>query len=465
MKRVFNFLFILSLTSNLFAQNSKVVQACYPDRSRDMIVKVYNYPQLISSSYCPDFGNSYMCLKDNTNMIKLKIIRDCKVNDFVIANDTVFFCGQSTSGKGVIGFFDINDYFYFNSGNYYIQESFSMMNGYYAANLTKLVTYLDHHNSRHVFAIGYTSHDFYTTDIFGCIVDMMDAMGGYTNYIAAYAYKKDSSQFQDVAISGSYVVTTGFEDNIWHLNSRLFFKNSPFALSGVQNTPAEFYGAFDWVRAGAHVSSSSNGFFSLSAISQKKKGQAYVYTRFFLAKISLNSIVNQLPNAVNISRQLSFPKFQPNKIHEFLYNHTNDCYSILCNTTNNSMLPFYSYNRNIFAEIKPAIDSHYFAFSDYDDDLGSCESNNLCSFDIFNNGNYAYCGDCCSQYPWCKYYQYETSGHQSLCSPEKECVFYDVPVQQYFITSELTNNSGSCDIQFKKSFWWDQRTFTDDCSH
>lgn len=455
-----NLFFVLSFvigSSTLLSQNSRIYKSCFDDFSIGLIIKTYYNPQLIFSSYCYVYGTSYMGIRDNTSNLTIKLIRDCKVNDFVIANDTVFFCGRSSSGKGVIGYFDIADYFY-NTGDYHIQEIFNMSDGYYAANLKKMVTYLDHHNTRHVFAIGYTSHNDYPNDNFGCVVDLMDANDDFSYYNTSYVNKSDSNIFEDVTLSGKYIVTSGF-DFSGELNSRLFVKNSPFAPSGVQEYPVEIWGSFNWNTNESQVSSSTEDYFSVSSILIKNIGQFFYFRNIFLAKLSLSSVASQSPNAVSISRKMTCSEFTfPKKIHEFLYNETNNRYSILYQHESSS-------SRNIFVEIDPNMDSQVVAFRDFDVNSFFCESINLGSYDIFSNGNYAYYGACCPEDPNCKFFQYETSGHQSLCSPSVKCGLYDISVQPYYYYSQMFNLRERSNIQLKKNDYVLIKPLKEECSH
>lgn len=432
MRKLLLLSFCIICFQTAFSQSSRLFAAYYYNPSEDLIIKAYNSTQFISSSFCRYSGFSFISLRETTGDIKFKLIYNCKINDFVISNDTVFFCGHSPSGKGVIGFLDINDFFY-NNGGYHIQDIFNMVDGYYAADLKKLVTYFDYHNVRHVFAIGYTSHDDYPTDNFGCVVDLINADDDYAIYLSAYVFKTDSNLFQDIALTDNHIVTSGF-DFSGYLNARVFKRNNPFALNGIQNNIVEITGPSTssllcWNTNESEVSSSSEGFFSLSSIYRIKFGSIYSNWNVFLAKLSLADVINQSTGAVYLSRYMHCSGYNtPIKIHEFMYNRTKDRYSILFRNQLSV--------RDIFVEIKPNIDGLLFAFRDYDLNYGVHDIFRLSSYDIFNNGNYVYFGE----YPeetWDKYYQFETSGLQSLCAPSVECSFGDVSVKLEYMESKL----------------------------
>ena len=448
--------------SNVFSQNSQILEAGFYEASDSIIIKAYKDSQFISSSFCYNYNTSYICLRTSPNQIISKIINNCHVNDFVISNDTLFFCGYDTNGHGVIGFFDINDYFYNAYSGYHYQDFFMLPDGYYAANLYKLVTYTDHHNTRHVFAIGYTGHPIYQFDYFGCVVDLLDANDGYAYYHAAYVFKSPISLFEDISIVGDYLVTTGF-DYSGLLNARIFKKNNPFAIAGIQNNLAEIkgipsLGTHVWNTDESHVSSSSDGYFSLSSISRTKIGNTGTPWKINFLRVSLSSVISQLPNAINISSQMSCSGFiNPNNIHEFLYNAPKNCYSILFQHELGTHI------RNIFVEIKPTLDEQIKAYRDVIFDAMNAFTR-LNSFDIYNSGNYVFFANKEND-DWYKTYHFETSGQQSLCLSEVECTFSEMPTIINYKKSIVEYLRDSTNIQYYQPFEHRPYSLTVKCSH
>ena len=89
---------------------------------REEIVRTDNYPEAIVFGFDTVHYGTVVSLKTNYGVLMEKHIPNRRIHDFVISYDTVFFCGENVAGNGVIGFFDINEFFN-NGGEYYILDT------------------------------------------------------------------------------------------------------------------------------------------------------------------------------------------------------------------------------------------------------------------------------------------------------------------------------------------------------
>lgn len=124
MKKIVLFAFFFSLTSFfsvLLAQTSVLAHAKMPFPIEKTIIREYSYPTTIS--YLANDSCGYFVYAD-ASLSAICSPMDAKYNitDFVIDNDSVFFCGVNSKGRGFIGFFDINDFF-FGTNNYFVDKN------------------------------------------------------------------------------------------------------------------------------------------------------------------------------------------------------------------------------------------------------------------------------------------------------------------------------------------------------
>lgn len=367
--------------------------------------------------------------------MKERYIRQGHIHDFVISDDTVFFCGENIYGTGFIGFFDINNFFN-NNGEYYLIDTLPICDGYYAAKLKKLVTYHDDNNIgniRHVFAIGYTDHND-THEKYGCVIDLMSD-AGYRIYNAGYVYKSTENLFTDVTEIGKYVVTVGYTQ-VFGVDVRVFYKNNPLQPSGIQNFVHRIEGNLSnglmlWNEVDALVTSvpdlnpsiSSN--ISVASIYKKQSDSDTINWSILLAELNVNSIVSHSFNTILNSRRLySYDFLLPLKLRELRYNRSNMRHSILYKGGNNSGTNV----RNLFVEMSKNYDSTVVAFRDFTSSFNDTIS--LISFDMYKNNKYILAGD--SDFESLNIdltdeliLDYETSGHNSYCLPNVKCNLVD----------------------------------------
>lgn len=167
MKKRIIFTLMLALSvpaTEALAQTSVVAHADMPFYIDRTIIREHNYPATVS--FLGSGMDGYFLYADaSLSATYLPLNTKHYVNDFVIDNDTVWFCGKDINGLGFIGFFDINDFF-FGSNNYYIINNSLLTTNSKVEDLTKLVSYTDNSTIRHVVAIGTTGLGQY------CVVNM-----------------------------------------------------------------------------------------------------------------------------------------------------------------------------------------------------------------------------------------------------------------------------------------------------
>ena len=219
-------------------------------------IKEYQYPKTICCYKFDTTINNYFSaftIQDHQlNLhIKTKYLYGYVVNDFEISNDSVFFCGYTYDStakqiRGIIGFFNINDFF-FDSGSYFIQDNFVVVDPYTGdpakvERLTKLVTYTNNIGERHIVCIGHTNEELAIR--MACMVDMykgdlrtadtLRPIAPWT-YITGLLYKSEPKYLRDIALVGNWIVTAGFEDQDY-ISLRTYNINNVFQLNGTQNT-------------------------------------------------------------------------------------------------------------------------------------------------------------------------------------------------------------------------------------
>ena len=182
------------------------------------IVRDYNYNATIAC-YNLDNDISVFVYNDPSMQSTQVYIKNYYINDFVISNDSVFFCGRTRmkvngSIKGIVGIFDIQDLF-FNSGDFSVQNVFTIYNDphegiEYATEFHHLIAYLNSFNQRHVVCVGKG------TQGHGCVVELIDGIAlqpTYWGYFAGIIEPENSESFHDIMLYDEYVVTAGFLDS------------------------------------------------------------------------------------------------------------------------------------------------------------------------------------------------------------------------------------------------------------
>lgn len=237
---------MLSCTNWVQAQ-SRLAQTQYTNPISNQIVRCYNQTNIIS--YLVSGNDHYFVLDDNSGtLIHQTIQKNYDVNDFVVYNDYVFFCGQNTlSSSAFVGFFDINDLFY-NEGSFHITEGFltsissnSSSSGWFVLtnsdsvqNLTKLIAFKDSLGETTVVAIGSTKDDI------ACVIELKLLSGqqgwNYTTGTVSQSWASNE-RMERICLTDNYVVTGGYSMNDSRfICFRIFHRNSLFAADVIQDT-------------------------------------------------------------------------------------------------------------------------------------------------------------------------------------------------------------------------------------
>lgn len=245
---------MLCLPMSVGAQTSQTTHfsQSFPLGDHD-VVKAYNETTAIASAIYEGYGATKFFYNVAGRTVRTSLLRMTNVFDFVIDNDTVFYCGVDNFDNAIVGFFNIQDLF-FNGGQFYYSNSFHINNGGHtntANSFNKLVTYRDTVGKRHVVCVGKVKD---MDNTYPCIVDMIsDPLLGFTSYHVGIV--------NDITLSNSmreiqrfctaprpaqtdmtqdyppcdYLVVTGV-DTTQEPCLRLFNAQEPFAATGPQHT-------------------------------------------------------------------------------------------------------------------------------------------------------------------------------------------------------------------------------------
>ncbi|MBR4177674.1 MAG: hypothetical protein IKP34_04110 [Bacteroidales bacterium] len=213
MKKYFLLLFMLLTAFNdlCFCQNA-ITQAAYPHNIVKTIVREYVYPATVS--YVETEKSHYFAYADQSmTVINCEIDNNFFVNDFVIFDDRVYFCGLKNGNNpvGIWGYFDIVN---LKHGNltYNIYENFVCGNNY-VDTLHRIVAYeYLRHNipdvSKHIVVVG-TVTDGNRTN--GCTIDITPNLSGSTmwNYTIGVTPDVTGERINRICVTDNLVVTAG----------------------------------------------------------------------------------------------------------------------------------------------------------------------------------------------------------------------------------------------------------------
>ena len=200
------------------------------------VIREYNYPSTVTCVNIDDGTTRFILSNPNMQTIE-RVITGYYVNDMVldVAKDSAFFCGYMLDDyhHAIIGFFNISSLFY-GSGSISVQEVFTHQHTYdYVSNMTRMVSYLNSNNERHVVCIGNTKEKS------PCITDM--SVGGSNNYTVGLL-KESSEIFTDIKYihtsTKDYLVTSGRNmpnNTRWYITLRYFDPNIVVSTPGFQD--------------------------------------------------------------------------------------------------------------------------------------------------------------------------------------------------------------------------------------
>lgn len=198
------------------------------------LVQSYNHP--LTVHYYEDCRGGHFLLSDFNSTSICVNMDSVSVNDFIIMSDSVFFCGIANNGLGAVGFFDINDYFY-NSHDFYFYKNINIASANKKAqSLNRIVAYHDSHNMPHIVSIGTTDNGEQ------CIVDNYIDYSFYVwYYLSGYIEPPSQEILTDLAVTNSFVVTSGLTDlGGTGYSLRVHPRDYIFPSSGVQDYAYHF---------------------------------------------------------------------------------------------------------------------------------------------------------------------------------------------------------------------------------
>ena len=215
---------------------STVLSSQMPAGIEKTIIRELKYP--MSISYVETLTEHCFVLYDGTNnpLSLIRIDANIFVNDFVIEDDTVFFCGRnSLNNQGVFGHFHIN-YFYNATYSYsYITSALSSVNGV-VSTFEKMVTYTES-GCRILAAVGKTLQGNYVV----AEVRYYSTLLMFNYRIGAFLQTNPES-ILDITLTDNHVVTAGFyvsgQDVM--IGIRAYSRNSMFSVGGIQDTAVLF---------------------------------------------------------------------------------------------------------------------------------------------------------------------------------------------------------------------------------
>lgn len=223
-------LFLLLPFRSEAQSQSMVLYTQMPDSIEKTIIR--EMPHLISISYVETASNNYFVYHfGDTNILQvIRIDNNLTVNDFVIDNDSVFFCGENTSGVGFLGYFSVQDFF-FGSGTYTVTVlPFQTFYGDITT-FDRLEAY-PMNGCRVYVAIGKTLLGNYA------LAEVRYYTSGLVwSYVTGALDASQQESLIDIALTKNYVVTAGFiQNSMGPLPClRIYWKSSVFNASGPQD--------------------------------------------------------------------------------------------------------------------------------------------------------------------------------------------------------------------------------------
>ena len=244
MKRVAFFLFLNMLailqTWGQVSYQSVGFQSVLAGPIDKTIVRELHAPTSIS--YVEMQGGHFFVYHDGdtNNLYALKIGDELYVNDFVIENDTVFFCGRNSSSSiGIIGHFKISDFF-FNSGSYTTTDYSFYSVSEPVGTFDKMCTYTIY-NERRLALIGQLPSGTYV------VAEVQyDPLTTAWNYSIGELPTSYGESLLAITATDNYVITAGFyaQGNYVFPCMRIYDMQSLFMSNGPQDTKYYDYSFF-----------------------------------------------------------------------------------------------------------------------------------------------------------------------------------------------------------------------------
>lgn len=309
---VASFFCFVSFFSDLLAQTSVVAHANFPFPIEKTIIREYVYPTTVS--YLTSDTCGYFVYADaSLNTTFLPIDTNYNITDFVIDNDSVFFCGVNSKGNGFIGFFNIFDFFY-GSNSYFVYNNVINSSLSDVSNLTKLVSYLDGNYVRHIVSIGKTMLGQY------CVVNVTyNGATSMWNYETGEIPASSPETLVDIETTDDFVLTGGM-----YLNDPLN-PNLVLRVCAKKNVFNSINSIQDYANELLDVTSQHSFCFDDVALLNYSCNEIYVaaFWKFHQDTGTVNPVIAQDPQGTYIGHyHLSQPKTIVNHLNSILVPHT-----------------------------------------------------------------------------------------------------------------------------------------------
>ena len=229
-----------SATFHVWSQpvyNSLTLNLHVADTVEKTIIREVSYPISISYVETPTEHLFVYHSNNGNQMTKVFIVSDLSVNDFVIENDTVFFCGTNTSTNvGFVGHFWIGQFFQashlYSVTDFPFQTSTGLVRSF-----DKMVTFVQN-GVRILAAVGLSSMGPYVSSE----IQYFPA-NSICYFTTGELYPAQTERIYDIILTNHHVVTSGFKEVFSGqaatygpiLNFRVYPRNSMFAVGGPQD--------------------------------------------------------------------------------------------------------------------------------------------------------------------------------------------------------------------------------------
>ena len=231
-KKAVLILFVLT-ASVLWGQPSRVTSFGLDEPIEKTIVREYIALHPVTISYVETSTEHLFVYNDGyLNLTPVSIDTNYSVNDFVILDDSVYFCGEGPNG-GFFGQFDIYDYYSVNQG-YEVSTAVLPTALGHVQTLNRLVAF-DNASGRELVAIGRSA-----TGI-SCVAEAQ-----YNTTLSTWSYRVGElpptsyDDLLDLTQTQDFVVVAGYRPNTPQVICvRLFNKHDVF--SGLQDSSFGFY--------------------------------------------------------------------------------------------------------------------------------------------------------------------------------------------------------------------------------
>lgn len=420
MKKLLIIIFGMLSSMYSIAQTSVTAIKNGYEHTDNVLIKEINYPETITIAYSNDIGGTMLSYNTTTHVSKNMIIPGCIVRDFVIDNDTVFFCGQLSGYGGCIGFFNINDFF-FGTGLFSLYYLWELYDNKTVEDLTKLVTYtranLEDEHYRHIVSIGYEKDD-----TLGCVVDALLDGYGYVIGNTGYVNHSGVECFRDIALVGDHLVTAGFENGLY-MTMRLYDRTNAL-YSGLQDKRYTFDNfnlcedvMREWVTKDNLITPITDNLFATASVEYDKTNgiQTKHHHRIMVAKFKKNLFEGNYNVEMTWSSEVVYPNHSTiSNLNGFVYSTTHNTFGLLSHSAK---------DRSLFLEMNSTVDS---ALNSLDAYFGAntCLDKGLQGLDLYDNGDRYVMSGRCSNDRRTQTYLVETSRHQSLCLPFEDVEIY-----------------------------------------